>query len=455
MNIKLVKSMPITMVIGGGLAGLAAAGALSSNGHKVILVESKGKIGGRATSFVDSASGDLIDNCQHVSMKCCTNLQYFCEKFGINHYLKDEASMFWRTPDGQTSLFKGSGLLAPFHFAKSFLDAHFLSWQEKIRLAIGMTLLRLTKEEEDSPFLEWLANHFQSQRCIDRFWAPVLISALNTPMEKVGLHYARKVFVDVFWKNPKAYELGLPVVPLSKLYGEEVLSCLKRTGVDIRLGNPVKKICMNKASRWQVLIENSEPMDVDNIVLAVPFQRVVDLLGELSELDPAFGLLEKLNTAPITSVHLWFDRPITDLPHVVLLDSIGQWMFSRGKNERGEHYYQIVISSSAELLKSGNESVLKAVLAELPMFFRDIGKATLIRGRVVSEKQATFESSFRVDEYRPFQATKIRGLYLAGDYTQTGWPATMEGAVRSGYLVAEKILESCGEKVRCLQPDLV
>ena len=183
MNIKLVKSMPITMVIGGGLAGLAAAGALSSNGHRVILVESKGKIGGRATSFVDSASGDLIDNCQHVSMKCCTNLQYFCEKFGINHYLKDEASMFWRTPDGQTSLFKGSGLLAPFHFAKSFLDAHFLSWQEKIRLAIGMTLLRLTKEEEDSPFLEWLANHFQSQRCIDRFWAPVLISALNTPME--------------------------------------------------------------------------------------------------------------------------------------------------------------------------------------------------------------------------------------------------------------------------------
>ena len=129
-------------------------------------------------------------------------------------------------------------------------------------------------------------------------------------------------------------------------------------------------------------------------------------------------------------------------------------MFSRGKNERGEHYYQIVISSSAELLKSGNESVLKTVLAELPGFFRDVDKSTLIRGRVVSEKQATFESSFRVDEYRPFQATKIRGLYLAGDYTQTGWPATMEGAVRSGYLVAEKILESCGEKVRCLQPDL-
>jgi len=454
MNIKLGMKKPITLVIGGGLAGLAAAGTLSKQGQKVVLIESKGKIGGRAASFVDLASGDLIDNCQHVSMKCCTNLQYFCEEIGISHYIKDEPNMFWRTPDGKTSLFKGIRLPAPFHFAKSFLGAHFLNWNEKIRLGLGMGLLRLTKAEEDAPFLEWLANHFQSQRCIDRFWAPVLISALNTPMEKVGLHYARKVFVDVFWKNSKAYELGLPMVPLSRLYGEEVISWLKKAGVDIRLGNAVKKVGLKSDSTWEVILDNSETIEADNLLLAVPFQRVVDLLGPLAKLDPSIGMLQGLRTAPITSVHLWFDRPITDLPHVVLLDSIGQWLFSRGKNEKGEYYYQVVISSSAELLKGGNDAVLQAVMAELPSFFKDADEAQLIRGRVVSEKQATFESSYGVDEFRPLQTTQIKGLYLAGDYTQTGWPATMEGAVRSGYLAAERILENKGIRVRCLQPDL-
>ena len=445
---------PITLVIGGGLAGLAAAGTLSRHGLKVILIESKGKIGGRAASFVDSASGDLIDNCQHVSMKCCTNLQYFCEEIGISHFIKDEQNMFWRTPDGKTSLFRGAQLPAPMHFAKSFLGAHFLNWNEKIRLGLGMGLLRLTKEEEDSPFLEWLANHFQSQRCIDRFWAPVLISALNTPMEKVGLHYARKVFVDVFWKNSKAYELGLPLVPLSRLYGEEVIEWLKKEGVDIRLGNAVKTVGLKSDSRWEVELDNSEIIEAENLLLAVPFQRVLGLLGPLANLDPAIGMLQELRTAPITSVHLWFDRPITELPHVVLLDSIGQWLFSRGKNEKGEHYYQVVISSSAELLKGGNDAVLKAVMAELPGFFADVTNAKLIRGRVVSERQATFESSYGVDAFRPLQTTQIKGLYLAGDYTQTGWPATMEGAVRSGYLAAERILENEGIRVRCLQPDM-
>ena len=454
MNIKLGMKKPITLVIGGGLAGLAAAGTLSRHGLKVILIESKGKIGGRAASFVDSASGDLIDNCQHVSMKCCTNLQYFCEEIGISHFIKDEQNMFWRTPDGKTSLFRGAQLPAPMHFAKSFLGAHFLNWNEKIRLGLGMGLLRLTKEEEDSPFLEWLANHFQSQRCIDRFWAPVLISALNTPMEKVGLHYARKVFVDVFWKNSKAYELGLPLVPLSRLYGEEVVDWLKKKGVEIRLGNAVKTVGLKSDSRWEVELDNSEIIEAENLLLAVPFQRVLGLLGPLANLDPAIGMLQELRTAPITSVHLWFDRPITELPHVVLLDSIGQWLFSRGKNEKGEHYYQVVISSSAELLKGGNDAVLKAVMAELPGFFADVTNAKLIRGRVVSERQATFESSYGVDAFRPLQTTQIKGLYLAGDYTQTGWPATMEGAVRSGYLAAERILENEGIRVRCLQPDM-
>jgi uncharacterized protein with NAD-binding domain and iron-sulfur cluster len=268
------------------------------------------------------------------------------------------------------------------------------------------------------------------------------------------LHYARKVFVDVFWKNSEAYQLGLPVVPLSRLYGEEVITWLEKTGVEIRLGNAVKKVGLKSDSSWEVLLDNSEVINAGNIVLAVPFQRVADLLGPIAHLDTAIGMLQGLRTSPITSVHLWFDQPITDLPHVVLLDSIGQWLFSRGKTEQGEYYYQVVISSSAELLKSGHDTVLKTVMAELPGFFADAVKAQLIRGRVVSEKQATFESSYRVDEFRPLQTTQIKGLYLAGDYTQTGWPATMEGAVRSGYLAAERILENEGKRVRCLQADM-
>ncbi len=454
MDIKLAPICANTIVVGAGLAGLAAAGALAKQGQKVILVESKEKIGGRATSFVDTKSGDLIDNCQHVSMKCCTNLQYFCEEAKISHYIKDEPNLFFRTLDGQTSLFKGTKLPAPLHLANSFLGAHFLSMGEKLKLGLGMLLLRLTKETEDAPFLNWLENHFQPKRCIDRFWTPVLVSALNTPMEKIGLHYARKVFVDAFWKNSRAYELGLPTVPLGKLYGEEVLAWLKELGVEILFGKGVKSISENPEVGFKVELEQGKVMNATNLVLAVPFQRVKDLLPTSLFQNPAIEKLDRLQTSPITSVHLWFDKPITDLPHIVLLDSIGQWLFSRGKNQQGEFYYQVVISSSGTLLQNGNEAALKIVLEELQSFCKDFSKARLIRGRVISEKQATFESSYGVDEFRPEQITGIKGLYLAGDYTQTQWPATMEGAVRSGYLAAEKILKMSGKKVRCLQRDM-
>ncbi|MSR32724.1 MAG: FAD-dependent oxidoreductase [Gemmataceae bacterium] len=430
------------VIAGGGLAGLACASDLAKAGLKVTLLESKGGIGGRATSFHDPLHGDLIDHCQHVSMGCCKELAQFCLEADISHYLKSDGNLHFVTPGGEVSQFHGNPLPAPLHLASSFLKAKFLTLREKARIGIGLGLMRLAKEGEDGLVLEWLKDHFQTERTLERFWAPVIVSALNTPMQRAGFHYARKVFVDSFFQSRHSYELTLPTVPLGKLYGEEIIQWLEGAGVETLLGTAASQILFQGGQVAGVRLASGEEIPTRTVVLAVPFQRVPDLVPPEERLGDFWHWIDRLSLSPITSVHLWFDRKITGLDHAALLDGQSQWLFYRGCNTRGEHYYQVVISASGEMLQGGNQKALETVLRELPGWFPAVGEAGLIRSRVISEKQATFESTAWVDQIRPGQATPISGLFLAGDYTQTGWPATMEGAVRSGKLAADCVLKT-------------
>jgi squalene-associated FAD-dependent desaturase len=427
------------LVVGGGLAGLATAVALAQRHIPVTILESKPRLGGRASSFVDPATGDTVDLCQHVAMGCCTEFLGFCETVGIRGLLRPQPALWFMTPDGRTSRFAGDPLPAPLHLFRSFVRMHTLTFGEKIGIARALRHLK-TPTDEDPPFSEWLAKHRQSPRMVDRFWGLVLTSALNETPDRVGFRYARKVFVDGFLTDRRGFEVELPTVPLGRLYGPELASWLDKHGVHVRTGVGVRRFAVDTDRVTAVELRTGEIVRADAIVSAVPFERLGEMLGEAFRTNPYFANLEHLTHSPITSVHCWFDRPATELPHVVLVDCLGQWVFNRGKTTDGEHYLQVVVSAARRLEEAGRDETERQVVAELRSLFPPLREATLKRVRAITDRVATFSAVPGVDRWRPVQKSPLAGFYVAGDWTLTGWPATMEGAVRSGNLAAAAIL---------------
>jgi squalene-associated FAD-dependent desaturase len=442
-------------IIGGGLAGLAAATALAPYGFDVSLLESRGRLGGRAGSFQDAVTGQLLDTCQHVSMGCCTNFAHFCRRVGINNLLQPQQRLHFMTPDCRMSVFRADPVPAPLHLARSFWNAHYLTFQEKLRIALGLVALGRSPAEDDPPFHEWLLAHRQTQRAIDRFWGMVLTSALNETPDRIGLRYARKVFVDGFLRHRRGFEICLPTVPLGRLYGAELLSWLEKHGVQLTLNASAKEVRISGSRVDALAMRHGENIRATWYITAVPFDRLLDLLPlEVSDAHECFRNLRCLETSPITSVHLWYDRPILDVPHVTLVDCIGQWVFNRGKVAGGEYYLQVVVSASRQFRGLKHEEVEQRIVAELAGLFPQALPAALRRARVITEHGATFSAVPGVDRWRPRQDSPLSNLFLAGDWTATGWPATMEGAVRSGYLAAEALLRRVGREESLIQPDL-
>jgi squalene-associated FAD-dependent desaturase len=443
------------VIIGGGLAGLAAATALAPRGLAVTLLESRGRLGGRAGSFHDAASGQLVDACQHVSMGCCTNLAHFCRGLGIDHLLRPQPCLYFLTPDRRLSRFRADGWPAPLHLLRSFVGAHYLTAGEKLRVAWGLACLRRADPGADPPFADWLLEHRQTPRTVARFWGLVLTSALNETPDRIGLRYARKVFVDGFLRHRRGFEVELPAVPLGRLYGEELSGWLQGHGVRLLLQQGAKALRVSGGRVRGIELRQGGTLEADWYVAAVPFDRLLDLLpAAVVDAEPAFGNVRRLETSPITSVHLWLDRPVTHLPHVVLIDCVGQWVFNRGATAPGEHYLQVVVSAARQFRGLGHDEVQARVLAELRQLFPPARAARLRRARVVTEHAATFSAVPGVDRWRPAQASPLDNLFLAGDWTATGWPATMEGAVRSGYLAAEALLRRVGVPAALVQADL-
>jgi squalene-associated FAD-dependent desaturase len=440
--------MPTAIIIGGGLAGLAAATALAPRGFRVTILESRNRLGGRAGSFTDATTGQTIDACQHVSMGCCTNFAHFCKTVGIDHFLATQSTLYFMTPDRRVSRFRAISYPPPLHLAFSFLRAHYLTPGDKLRIAWGLARLMCEPADSDPPFGDWLRAHRQTQRTIDRFWSVVLVSALNESVDRMGMRYARKVFRDAFLGHRRGFEVQVPTVPLGRLYSDELLSWLARHGAEVRLNAAVTEVSCEDNRVTGAKLRGGESMTADVYVVAVPFDRLLALAPGRTE--PYFTRLKQLETSPITSVHLWWDRPVMQLPHVVLIDCLGQWVFNRGGS-----YVQVVVSAARPLAGLGGEEIERRVVEELRCLFPAARDADVLWGRVVTEHAATFSPVPGVDRWRPRPISPIENLFVAGDWTATGWPATMEGAVRSGYLAAESILHAAGSARAILQPDLV
>ena len=236
-------SPPHIVIVGGGLAGLAAAAALVDRGLRITILESRPRLGGRASSFNDPVTGELVDNCQHVSMACCTNLADFCRRVGIDSMFRRERELVFLGPDARISKFRSGIGPAPLHLAVSFLAARFLNARDKLR--VGYALAVLAGARDDRPgesFADWLLRHRQSIRSINLFWAPVLVSALNERLEQMDVGHARKVFLDGFLRNRTGFRPEIPLVPLGELYGTRLIRWLRDHDVEVRLTTGVSAV---------------------------------------------------------------------------------------------------------------------------------------------------------------------------------------------------------------------
>jgi squalene-associated FAD-dependent desaturase len=465
---------PHVVIVGGGLAGLAVAAVLVDRGLRITILESRPRLGGRASSFPDPVTGELVDNCQHVSMACCTNLADFCRRVGIDAMLRREPELVFLGPDGDISRFRTGLGAAPFHLTGSFLSARFLGLRDKLRVAYGLACLAWGRDDRPGEsFADWLLRHGQSLRSINLFWGAVLISALNERLDQMDVGHARKVFLDGFLRNRTGFQLELPLVPLGELYGTRLDAWLLDHDVSVRLTTGVRAVEPDDDGAIRgVVLRSGESIAADFVVLTVPFDRVRGLLpAALSDRIPALENLGAMQASPITGVHLWFDRPVCPFDHVVTPGRLIQWVFNHtaiqgrsastvasslagGPTPAEGQYLQLVISASYDLLPLDKLSIRDAVLADLAEIWPAAGSAKLLRWWVVTEHGATFAVRPGIEAARPPQRTPIDGLFLAGDWTDTGWPATMEGAVRSGYLAAEEILKVLDRPTRLIRPGL-
>lgn len=458
------------IVVGGGLAGLSAACALADLGYRVQLLERRPYVGGRASSYEHPGTEEVIDNCQHVLIGRCTNLIQLYERLGVPDAIRWYRHFNFIEPGGRLSVIRSGSMPAPFHSAFSFLTAKAFTVADKLAITRGLlSFVGGLPSDSDEDFGSWLKRHGQTHAAMERFWKPVLVSALNEDPERISIHYAAKVMRESFLSSARAGEMGVPSIPLSELYGHAIDYIAARGG-EVRLRTSVDAVeALDPSSGrigWSVRA-GEERFESDAVVLALPFEGMARLMPHLPQAAGAEVLAQKLagfEHSPITGIHLWFDRVITPLEHAVLLDSPIQWLFNKsalqpahrgasGQAQQGQ-YVELVVSASRALVPMQRQPIIDLALAELKRFFPAVSAAQLVKAAVVKEVRATYSVRPGIDSIRPGPVSPWPGILLAGDWVATGWPATMEGAVRSGYQAAEAVTALWGQRQRVRVADL-
>lgn len=447
-------------IVGAGVAGLAAACALADGGYQVRVLERRPYVGGRASSYEHPGTGEVIDNCQHILLGCCTNLIDLYRRLGVQDEIFWSGEITFLEPGGRRSKIAASVLPAPLHTVGSFLSAKCFSIADKTTIARGILgFMGQTPPDSGENFAQWLARHRQTPRTIQRFWHPVLASALNEDPEYISVRYAAKVFREAFLFSAEGGRMGIPKIPLSDLYGRAIEYIRARGGeVQLRTAAEGFEYCDGE---WAVK-SAGEKFSCERLILALSFEglaQILPLLPQNAESDTLAGKLAQFYHSPITSVHLWFDQEITELTHAALLDTTIQWLYNKSKlygtSAPGNgHSIELVISASKALVSTQRQEIIDLAMRELELFFPKVRDAVLLKAAVTKEVRATYSIRPLLDRVRPSPRSPWPGIYFAGDWTATGWPSTMESGVRSGYLAAEAVTRDYGAGREFLVPDL-
>jgi squalene-associated FAD-dependent desaturase len=315
---------------------------------------------------------------------------------------------------------------------------------------------------EGLSMLDWLQRMKQTKSAIQRYWRVVLVSALDEELGQTDARYGIEVFWKAFLGSKTGYLVGIPLVPLADLY-DGCREAIVRKGGEVRMRANAREIRVRGNQFAGAVLADGTEITADACVCAVPQDEVLELLpADCSGPGAALEGVRHIKTSPITGVHLWYDRHVMSEPFLTLLDHTTQWVFNKSElsgngdsgQKQGGQYLQLVISASYELVSKSRQEIIDLCLRELADVLPRTRDAKLVKATVIKEVNATFSPAVGVDRYRPGQQSAVKNLILAGDWTQTGWPSTMEGAVRSGYLGAEAVLTGLGKAAQFLQPDL-
>jgi squalene-associated FAD-dependent desaturase len=448
-------------VVGGGVAGLSAACALADAGFRVTVLERRGYLGGRASSYLHPGTGEVIDNCQHVLFGCCTNLIDLYRRIGMTDKIFWDSRMTMIEPGGRRSVLAPSFLPAPMHGLPAILRARCFTLRDKLSLFFALTAILLgPKPSPKRSLFDWLERHLQSRGAMDRFWRLVIASALNADLDKIRLPSAFKVIRQVFLNSPTAGNMGMSTIPLSELYQGAKKYLEDRRG-SIQFNQNVESATWDEGSRsWTIRTQGGE-FSSEQMILALPFEATAKLLPSLPANEGAARLASRIKVIehwPICSVHLWFDREITELDHAVLLDCDIHWMYHKSRwqprRDSKASYMELVVSASREFAALNREQALERAMSQLADYFPEVRKARLVKSALIKEMRATANVPPGVDFTAPDAVSPWPNCFLAGDWTATDWASTMESAARSGYLAAEALCRSLGDSRKILVPDL-
>ena len=462
------------VIVGGGLAGLAAAVRLAEHDVPVTLVETSKRLGGRATSFTDPASGETLDNCQHVLLRACTNLQDFYERLGVADRIDWHRTMHFGDLQGRRDALRGDDLPAPLHLLRPMLAFKTLTAGEKFAVMRGMLgVLQVSRRgrahHANETFLDWLAHHRQPEGAIRKFWSVICISACNERPDRVAASYALQVFQEGLLYDTQSYEMGVPNVPLRELY-DPAQQQLERAGGELLFGASADEFLYDSAERRITYLRLSDRQELTGsaFISAVPPDRLSKIVpDELRGADGRLQHLDQIEASPILGIHLFFRAsdaaPVMDEPHLALMDGQVQWVFNKGfgalsaGSEPGQsqsgavnghvQHLHVVISAAHNLVDLPADQLVSTAVSELRQALPATRDAELLHSRVLKEKRATFSARPGIDALRPSvepDDSGARNLYVAGDWVQTDWPATMESAVRSGYQAAAAVLRDRG-----------
>jgi len=450
---------PGVVVLGGGIAGIATAVFLRDQGYPITLLEARRFLGGRVFSFIDEETGVSVDNGQHVYLGCCTYFIQLLKRLGViqRWYLQPRWRLKVLDRAGKAGLLAAAPFPSPWHLLPALLSYPHVGWRDKVRVLVALVRARFTDRHqphlERISFYQWLKQHGQTEAAIANLWDLLIVPSLNDRAGKVSATMGLMIFQEGLLRARHGADVGYAADGLSPAMGEPSRQHLEAAGVQLRLGTPVRQILLDSGQVIGVTLTSGETITGQIYVSALPPQGLWQVLPEPVRGLPFFAGLQNLEMSPIVNVHLWYDRPVMEDPFCAFVGSPLQWVFNKSAIMRHLHpaeagdagqYICVSVSAAWEYIEQPREELAPFFIEAMAEAFPLARTATIRRAVVVKQRHATFRCLPGAKEWRPGSQTPIANLFLAGEWTDTGWPSTMESAVRSGYNASQAIAAVAG-----------